>query len=160
MIELIETWIESNKCEGKPAQFKARIQEENDPEFYYRQTVDGVKYGALGVYERDELWYVIHARSGRSLGAPFATMPEALRLVFLLRNLTKWSKVNWKNDRTYEADEFFWLCMLANDYCSDLDGDYEPLVVAISPENVADPVFLPENMVEIEEVEFGVTVTS
>lgn len=165
MIDLFESLIKANECEGKPSQFKARIQEPNDPEYYYQQTVDGVKYGQLGIYEHDGLWYALHARSGRSLGLPFASARDAMRLCFLLKGLTKWSKVNWKDDRVYEADPIYWLCTTASEYCNDMDSDYEPLVQALSPQKgfagAGGEMVIPSEPLELEPevVEFGTLVT-
>lgn len=162
-IELIERLIESNECLGKPAQFKARIQEPDAPEFYYRQTVDGLKYGPLGTFEHQGLWYAIHVRSGRSLGLPLSSEESARRLVFLLRDVTKWSKVNWKDDRAYESDELFWLCVTASEYCNDLDGDYDQLVLHLQKdfagEGSEEVLFAEPVEVEIDVVEFGMLVT-
>ena len=159
-LKQVEHFIELNKCTGKSSQFKARIQEKDSPEFYYRQTVEGIKFGPLGIYERDGLWHVLHARSGRELGLPFSTESDARRLVFLLKDLARWSKVDWKDDRAYEADELFWLCVTASEYCNGMEGDYAPLVAAIqarAPDS--SPVaFIPES-VEIGVVEFGVSIT-
>lgn len=164
MIELFEHLIKVNQVEGKPAQFKARIQEPNDPEYYYRQTVDGIKYGPLGTFEHEGLWYAIHARSGRALGLPQSTESAARRLVFLLQGLTRWSKVKWKDDRAYEADEIFWLCVAASEYCNDLEGDYDALVLSLQ-EGLAgegsdkQPLQFEPLEIEAEVVEFGSLVS-
>ena len=159
MIPEIEQLIELNQCQGKPAKFKARIREKEDSEFYYQKTVDGVRYGPLGLYEESGLWYVIHARSGRSLGLPFSSENMAGRLIFLLRDLIRWSKVDWKDDRTYEADPMFWLSITAAEYLMDLDGDYEQLVEAARSHLPSDSPYTVEEVVEFVEVSFGQVVS-
>lgn len=165
MIDLFEQIIQSNQSEGKPSQFKARIQEPNDPEFYYRQTVEGFKYGSLGIYEHEGLWYGIHVRSGRSLGIPLASADDARRLVFLVKGLAKWSKVDWKDDRAFEGDELYWLCTAASEYCNDLESDYGPLMAALSIQEgfagAGGEMVIPSEPLELEPevVEFGVAFT-
>jgi hypothetical protein len=158
MIPEIEQLIELSECDGKPCKFKARIQEKNEPEYYYQKTVDGLRYGPLGMYTEGGLWYCIHARSGRSLGIPFSTLEDARRLLFLLRKLAAWTKVDWKDDRTYEADPLFWMCVTASEYCSNLEGDYDQLVEAVKAQLPSDSVYV-EEVVEFHEVQFGVAVT-
>lgn len=117
----LEAWIKLNECEGKPGVLKTLRPEPEMKGFFYSLRVEGVRYNQFGVYEEKDEWYVVH-KSGRLAELSYSTENAARRMVYLLRKLTDWRKIDWSDDKEYLKSPWLRICREAYEYCNEVPG--------------------------------------